>query len=294
ELGPQAALPNWPSRRCIVRAQYEEARGNPDGALALLDEAERLHFRTPMPNIRPIPALKAALWARQGRLAEAGDWARRSGLSAEDELNFLREYEYLTLARVIIAQYRQNPVLHSIEEPLQLLERLLQDAEAGGRTGSAIEILIQQALACEAMGNTERALAPLERALALAEPEGYVRTFADEGAPMKRLLEEAAAGGIRPAYARQLLAAYGSAEPKGVRAEPRTPAPKLSEAEALSSRELEILQLIAQGLSNQQISERLFLALSTVKGHNRNIFDKLGVRRRTEAVALARELGLIG
>lgn len=300
ELGPQAALPNWPSRRCIVRAQYEEARGNPDGALALLDEAERLYFRTPMPNIRPIPALKAALWARRGRLAEAGDWARRSGLSAADELSFLREYEYLTLARVIIAQYRDNPAAHSIQDAIGLLERLLRAAEAGGRRGSAIEILIQQALAYEALGNTERALAPLERALALAEPEGYVRTFADEGAPMKRLLEESAAEGGRPGYARQLLAAFGSAqaagsaEPKGVRAEPRTPAPQLSEAETLSPRELEILQLIARGLSNQQISERLFLALSTVKGHNRNIFDKMGVKRRTEAVARARELGVIG
>ncbi len=300
ELGAPAALPNWPSRRCIAHARYEVARGNPDGALALLDEAERLYFRTPLPNLRPIPALKAALLARQGRLVEAQSWARRSGLSAKDKLSFLREFEHLTLARVLIAQYRNNPAAHSIEEPLQLLDLLLQAAEAGGRTGSAIEILIQQALAYEALGNTERAIAPLERALALAEQEGYVRIFVDEGAPMKRLLEKAVAGHGRPAYVRQLLAAFGSVEPAafdsaqatGVRAEPRTPV--LSEAETLSPRELEILQLIAQGLSNQQISERLFLALSTVKGHNRNIFDKLGVKRRTEAVARARELGVIG
>ena len=127
----------------------------------------------------------------------------------------------------------------------------------------------------------------LERALALAEPEGYVRVFVDEGIPMARLLSEAAARSRMRGYATQLLAAFSAGQS---RSPSRTPQPLI---EPLSGRELEVLQLIAQGLSNQEIAERLYLALSTVKGHNRIIFDKLQVERRTEAVARARELGLI-
>ena len=158
-----------------------------------------------------------------------------------------------------------------------------------------IEILALQALAYQARGDLSLALPPLKRALALAEPEGYVRIFADEGQPMARLLSEAVARGVAPGYAEKLLTACSqksevitSLPPSSL---PPSPQPLV---EPLSQRELEILQLIAQGLSNREISERLFLALSTVKGHNQNIFGKLGAQRRTEAIARARELGLIG
>ena len=162
--------------------------------------------------------------------------------------------------------------------------------------GVGIEILALQALAHEAQGNFPLALEPLQRALALAEPEGYVRIFADEGPPMARLLTEAAAQGILPGYAGRLLSALG-VEGREAKEQPYLSRPRNPSAqplvEPLSERELEILQLIARGLSNREISERLFLALSTVKGHNRNIFGKLEVQRRTEAVARARELGLL-
>ena len=148
-----------------------------------------------------------------------------------------------------------------------------------------IEILVLQALAHEAQGDTSSALVPLERALALAEPEGYLRIFVDEGPPMADLLEEAAKQGTTPSYVRQLWAAFGKAEGRGSGAQPLI--------EPLSQRELEVLELVAQGLSNREISERLFVALNTVKGHNRRIFGKLGVQRRTKAVARARELGLL-
>ena len=135
---------------------------------------------------------------------------------------------------------------------------------------------------------------PLERALTLAEPEGYVRIFVDEGRPMAQLLSEAAAHGIMPYYTAKLLAVFEAEEHKSADESHVPPAlPAHSLTEPLSQRELEVLQLIAQGLSNREISERLFLALDTVKGHNRNIFRKLQVRRRTEAVARARELGLL-
>jgi LuxR family maltose regulon positive regulatory protein len=135
---------------------------------------------------------------------------------------------------------------------------------------------------------------PLERALTLAEPEGYVRIFVDEGRPMAQLLSEAAAHGIMPDYTARLLAVFEAEEQKS-EDESHLPhaLPAQSLIEPLSQRELEVLRLIAQGLSNREISERLFLAVITVKGHNRNIFRKLQVRRRTEAIARARELGLL-
>jgi LuxR family maltose regulon positive regulatory protein len=172
-----------------------------------------------------------------------------------------------------------------------LLERLLQAAEEGGRTGSVIEIFVLQALAHEAQGNIPPALVSLERALTLAEPEGYVRIFVDESMPMARLLSEAAAHGIMPDYVSKLLAVFEAEEQKSEGKSYLPPAQPL--IEPLSQRELEVLQLIAQGFSNREICDRLFLALSTVKGHNRQIFGKLEVQRRTEAVARARELGLL-
>ena len=165
--------------------------------------------------------------------------------------------------------------------------------------GSVIEIGVLQALAHQAQGNLAPALIALERALRLAEPEGYVRIFVDEGPAMARLLSVAAAQGMMTDYIAKLLAALPGTENRVMRTElteslhsvlsPQS----LSLVEPLSARELEVLQLMAQGLSNGEISARLFLALSTVKGHNRRIFDKLQVQRRTEAVARARELGLL-
>jgi len=152
--------------------------------------------------------------------------------------------------------------------------------------------LILQALASQAGGDTTQAMVTLEQALTLAEPGGFIRIFVDEGPPMARLLYEAATRGIAAEYTRRLLAAFPVIEPEEP-APTSTPVPKSELVEHLSERELEVLQLIAQGLSNREISERLFLALSTVKGHNRNIFGKLQVQRRTEAVARARELGLL-
>jgi LuxR family maltose regulon positive regulatory protein len=154
-----------------------------------------------------------------------------------------------------------------------------------------IEILVLQALAYEAQGDIPPALMCLKRALALAEPEGYVRLLVDEGAPMAQLLSEAAARGIMPDYSGKLLAVVQAEAPT------RKEKPNLPLAQPLvepfSQRELEVLRLIALGLSNREIGARLYLALSTVKGYNQKIFDKLQVRNRTEAIARARELGLL-
>jgi LuxR family maltose regulon positive regulatory protein len=290
KLGEQVELPDWQYRWCIAQARLNESLGDFDGALDLLDEADRLYVRTPLPKVRPIAALKTRVWAKQGRLTEALDWARERGLSVDDDLSYLREFEHVTLARVLIARYKSDRVDDSIYDAIGLLERLLNAAEEGRRMGSVIEILVLHALAHAAQGNIPLALAPLERALVLAEPEGYVRLFVDEGLPMAQLLSEAAALGVMPDYTRKLLAAYEDA----LRRPPSEPTGEAEGlVEPLSQRELEVLQLIAQGLSNREISERLFLALSTVKGHNRIIYGKLEVQRRSEAVARARELGLL-
>jgi LuxR family maltose regulon positive regulatory protein len=236
-----------------------------------------------------MPAMRARVWVLQGRLPEALSWVRERGLSVDDALTFLGEFEHITLARVLIASHKSGQVEGALDDALGLLDRLLQAAEAGGRMGSVIEILVLQALAYETLADIPSALTALARALALAEPEGYVRIFVDEGRPMARLLSEAATRGMMPDYTGKLLAAFGP-EMLPPSADSLQP---VAEVDPLSPRELELLRLVAQGLSNQEIGERLFLALDTVKGHNRRIFAKLQVQRRTEAVARARELGLI-
>ena len=157
--------------------------------------------------------------------------------------------------------------------------------------GIVIEILLLQALAHQERGDIQQTLSPLARALTLAEPEGYVRFFVDEGAPMRQLLSAATARGTLAGYTSKLLAALNAEQPTDVGKAYSSVAPAaLPLIEPLSQRELEVLHLIAQGFSNQEIGARLFLALDTVKGHNRRIFDKLQVQRRTEAVAKARSL----
>ena len=290
-LGELAGLPPNPHRWCAAMARIRVAQGDLDGALDLLDQAERLYDGSFSPNVRPVATWKTRVWVAQGRFGEALGWAREQGLSAEDDLSYLREFEHITLARVLLARYQGDRTDRSIHGVVGLLERLLRAAQEGGRMGNVLEILLLQAFARQTQGDLPAALVPLKRALTLAEPEGYIRIFVDEGAPMAQLLSEAAAHGIMPDYIGKLLAVFEADERKSEGESYLPPAQPL--IEPLGQRELEVLQLMAQGLSNREISERLFLALSTVKGHNRNIFDKLQVQRRTEAVARARELGLL-
>ena len=207
-LREQASLPGFEYLWCVAQARMKEAEGDPDGALDLIDEAERLYYRSPIPDVRPIAALKARAWVARGRLAEAMGWVRERGLSDDDELSYLCEFEHITLARVLIARYKSDREDRSIHEATGLLERLLRAAEEGERTGSVIEIMALQALAHQALGDIPRALDPLERALTLAEPAGYIRIFVDEGEPMRDLLRQAAAGGIAGSYTRKLLSAF--------------------------------------------------------------------------------------
>jgi LuxR family maltose regulon positive regulatory protein len=288
KLGLQTTLADWLYRWHVAQAQLKEAAGDLETALALLDEAKRVYIQTVVPDLRPIAALKARIYLKQGRPDKARAWAAERGLSLADEVSYLHEFEYLTLARLEIA----NPQVNA------LLARLLQAAEAQKRRGSALDILLVQALAYEAQGNRPQSLAALKHALSLAEPEGYVRIFVDEGEPMRMLIADfrlsiekqmSSSAHAQLGYTCKLLAAF--APP--VNKQSTIKNPKSEMVEPLSERELEVLRLVAQGLSNREISLRLFLALNTVKGHNQKIFNKLQVQSRTEAVARARELGLL-
>jgi LuxR family maltose regulon positive regulatory protein len=295
-LGEQAGLPNWRWHFCRIQARFKKNQGDLAGALDQLDEAERHYYRTPVPDVRPLAALRTRVWLAQGRLGEARHWVQEMGLSVDDELSFLREFEHITLARVLLAEYRRNPAdfLHDF------LDRLLQAAEAGGRMGSVIEILLLQALAHQAQGNLAPALRALQRALQLAEPEGYVRIFVDEGPPMARLLYEALSQDVEAEMIRRLLAAFPVAN-SSLKSEQTTSSPwrgPKSEGieppiESLSERELEVLQLIAEGLGNQEIATRLYLSPHTVKVHARNIYGKLGASSRTHAIAKGQALGIL-
>jgi LuxR family maltose regulon positive regulatory protein len=294
ELGEHSGFPPGRYRWCIAMSRIKEAQGDRDDALNLLGDAERLYVRDFFPNVRPVAAMKARLWTAQGRLGEALGWAREQDLSVEDELSYLRQFEHITLARVLLALYKSERTERSISEAIGLLERLLKAAEEGGRAGSAIEILILQALARHAQGDVPAALVPLQRALTLAEPEGYVRIFVDEGTPMLALLEEAAKvgiAGIAPVYVRRLLAAFDEAGETGETVG-RTPA-KQALVEPLSVRELEVLRLLRTELTGPEIAHELTVSLHTMRTHTNNIYNKLGVNNRRASVRRAEELGLL-
>ncbi len=305
-LGEKVVLPDWQHRWCIAQARLMETLGDLDKALDLLDEAERLFVRTPLPNLQPISAMKARIWVAQGSLTEALGWSHERNLSVDDDLSYLREFEHITLARVLIARYKSDRVDDFIRKAVELLERLLKAAEEGGRMGSVIEILILQALACQAQGNIPPALMSLERALALAEPEGYVRIFVDEGEPMRLLIADFRLWIEKQrrdpdhrliSYTDKLLVAF-LPPIAGLRSTTQSQKSKISNQqstmiEPLSERELEVLRLLRTDLNGPEIARECMVSLSTVRTHIQHIYAKLGVNNRRAAVRRAEELNLL-
>jgi len=281
-----------------VLARIRQADGDPAGALEAIDEVSQLELSPQV--IALLSPVRARLLLAQGDVLPAAEWAEAAGLRPADEPDYPREPEYLMLARVLLAQNEPGPAL-------TLLERLLAAAASQERTGSIIEIQALRALALAARGDHARALGALTEALALAGRYGYVRVFADEGAPMHALLtrlpaarpgsgQPGAARPMDPGHLAVILRACGQPEAgPSPRAGAAAAAPGLTQplTEPLTDRELEVLRLLAAGRSNQQIARGLFLALDTVKKHVTHILGKLGAANRTEAAARARQLGLI-
>jgi LuxR family maltose regulon positive regulatory protein len=284
DLGEYAGMPQFPYRWGVATARVRAAEGDLDGALELINEAERLYFSDFFPNVRPVAALRARLWIANAQLRDALGWARQAGVSRDDELNYLREFEHITLARLLLARAKSERTEALIGDALGLLGRLGEAAVAGARAGSMIEILVLQALALHAQGDSAAALGALEPALTDSEPEGYVQVFMEEGQPMASLLKEAARRGIAPDYIAELLAS-GAAPAR------RSPK-KQGLIEPLSERELDVLRLLGSDLSGPDIARELMVSLNTLRTHTKNIYMKLGVNNRRAAIRRAQELDL--
>ncbi|HLX57272.1 MAG TPA: LuxR C-terminal-related transcriptional regulator [Ktedonobacteraceae bacterium] len=288
------------NRRAILQAYVtlafiKQAQGDKVGASAIMQQMVQITEQQHPSQHRnaQVEAFWAWLSLMQGDESAVLRWLQRCGLSLDQEVSHLREREYLTLVRVLITQRRLN-------EAKQWLENLLQLAEAQGRTGSVIEILMLQAEALQAYGDMNQAIKSLSRAFSLAEPEGYTRLFVDEGAPIAHLLVQMRRHppGGQPGsthYRENLLALLGRAYDEDVShsavAVPGSGTYPL--IEPLSERELEVLRLIVAGCSNREIADRLVIAVSTVKWYVNAIYGKLQVESRTKAIARARELNIV-
>jgi LuxR family maltose regulon positive regulatory protein len=274
-------------------ARLKQAQGDPAGARAAMKTVEEMavSFKNRF-VLFEVATRSARLSLAQGKISPVEGWERRYESFKDKDPAYLDE-----LARIILARLRMARM--QFTEALELLANLRVDAEGAERFGSAIEIMVLEALAHKALGNHPRALLSLERALALAEPEGFARLFIDEGEPMHILLADfrssrlikagESVGSSAPrilAYTKKLLAAFSGP----IQIQNKEPGTMI---EPLSERELEILRLIGMGLSNKEIAGKLVVAVSTVKSHINSLYGKLGTRRRTQAIAVARDLGVL-
>jgi LuxR family maltose regulon positive regulatory protein len=268
----------------LFLAMVLQAQNEFPGANRALAEASQVMRQHPLelPSEPWLGATRARLWLAQGKLEDARHWAETRGLSADGKLDLRNEVEYLALVHILLAD-------HKVDDAARLLSRLQRAMESTGRQGNLITVLVLWAIVLDMQADSRSALAMLEHAVRLARPEGYMRVFLDEGKPIARLLKIATTQWQDRdllAYTRKLLAAFADvAVPP---AEAQAPEPAI-----LTERELEVLRLIAAGCSNQEIADELVIAIGTAKRHTANIFDKLDVRNRTEAVARARQLDLL-
>jgi LuxR family transcriptional regulator, maltose regulon positive regulatory protein len=260
-------------------SQVLQAQGDAEGARAAAQQGVHIAQQNNIPRlVLQASAYQARTWLAQGRLDLASAWARDYEQVGETE--YLREFEDLTLVRVLLAEHRAA-------EALGMLDKRLAVATRAGRVGHAIEIQALRALALHALGEPAAASEAIDQTLVLAAPGGYVRTFLDMGPPLVPLLRRAVSQGTTPQHTACLLAAFGRDEPikPALRRQPLV--------EPLTERELEVLHLLAQQLSNREIGQHLFVSLPTVKSHTRSIYGKLAVHSREEAVARARALAIL-
>jgi LuxR family transcriptional regulator, maltose regulon positive regulatory protein len=285
-----------------VQARIELAQGHPQAArhfLELVRTQPEICGEPPQGKERPpvdVPTLAARLALACDQVEDAERWASTCEIDYDDAPTTLLEsrqvFAYLTLARVLIARGRVHKTATALAQALVLLHHWRDCALHLGFQGWFIEIQMLTALALQAQGKTRQALTTLGPVLAQAEPEGYLRLFADEGQPMAHLLAQISPyTTASPAYIQQIQDAIPSTRPALLG--PAQPIASQALIDPLSARELEVLALLAVGLSNQQIADRLVISLNTAKRHVKHILARLAVTNRTQAVARARELHLL-
>lgn len=288
ELGEAMGLPQHAYRWRVTAARLRRARGDLDGALVLIDQAVSRYATDFSPPVRPVEALRARVQLARGDLDAADRWASARGLDANDDLTYVGEFEHITHARLLLARHTAGRGAEPLEQARLLLERLLCEAEAGRRTGSAIEILILLASAHEAGGDRAAGMAALHEALRRAEPEGHVRLFLHAGPQLTELLRAAAEEPDATPHVRKVLLAadlVSEAQP------PRSPSGTVL-IDPLSDREMDVLRLLRSDLGGPDIARELHVSLNTLRTHTRHIYTKLGATNRREAVTRADELGL--
>ena len=285
ELGEENGLPKYPWRSREAAAQLRWLEGDVEGAMSLLADAERLYTGDFSPNVRPVAAVRARMWIAQGNLSDARAWARREGLAASDDPDYVSEFDHATLARLLLADGRRDADPASIAASVALGLRLLHAAEQGGRWGSVIDIGVALALAHHASGDIEQALDVITRVATLAAPEGHLRVFLDEAAPIRGLLGLAVRRDPSAVSLRRLQSAFDDGGGQASRPD--------GAVDALSERELDVLRLLASELDGPEIARELVVSLNTVRTHTKNIYGKLGVNSRRAAVRRADELRLL-
>jgi LuxR family maltose regulon positive regulatory protein len=283
-----------PLHRYSLLARIRQALGDQAGTLAALQLAKHTARHTGIAlDLEQAAALDALMHLRIGQPEVAYQWMQgyARSLTKAEWLTYLHEFETLVFVRILLAQARTD-------EALALLAPWLPEAEATQRLGSVLEICLLQALALRMGGQTEAATHTLARALALAEPEGYLRLFVDEGEPMRMQIAEFGMRNPEPrmrAYVDKIIAAFANQPPPSSAGEdsiaPKSQIPNL--VEPFTDRELEVLRLITAGLSNAAIAGQLVVSVGTIKTHLKHIYGKLAVQSRTQAVAQARAMGLL-
>lgn len=292
ELGEAAALAQNPYRWRVGMARLRAAEGDLSTALELLDEAERVYVGDYSPNVQPVHATRARVLAARGDLAEARAWARQHQVATDDELSYLREYEHITLARILLAEQAATSSRQTLQDAADLLDRLVAAAENGERIGSVIELEVLRAVAHHAGDAREEALVALGHAVELAEADGWVRVFVDAAPVVTDLLRELATRQPQSGYARDLLTAVTTAGEAGPGTAPQ-PGPGLRLVDPLSDRELDVLRLLGSDLDGPAIARHLVVSLNTIRTHTKHIYTKLGVNNRRAAISKAHQLGLL-
>jgi LuxR family maltose regulon positive regulatory protein len=272
-------------------AHLRESEGDPAAAATLLAEADRMFNSDFSPNVRPVPAVLARLHIRVGDLAAARSWAARAAVAADDPMDYMREYEHLTLARLLIAEHQATGDPDRLDQAERLLDRLHVAAAGAERTAAQVEALLLLAVAADAAGRADEALVRVQAAAHLTRPAGWVRPFLDVGPRAVELLGQlhgethfldavtSAAGATR-----QPAAHPGEAAPSTSGIGPLV--------DPLSSRELDVLRLLGSDLDGPAIARHLGVSLPTVRTHTQHIYTKLGVNNRRAAVRRAHQLHL--